>query len=129
MEVLIELLLELFGGLLMEGLAELISRFWVAVAQEQPNPSIVHLPRAIVCQLAGIAAGAISLLFTSQHIIHSPTFRLLNLVFTPVLMALALVAWGRYLQRHDRDRTPLNRFVCAYGFAICYMLVRFFFAR
>jgi hypothetical protein len=129
MEVLIELLLELFGGLLMEGLAELISRFWVAVAREQPNPSIVHLPRAIVCQLAGIAAGAISLLFASQHIIHSPAFRVLNLVFTPVLMALALVAWGRYLQRHDRDRTPLNRFVCAYGFAICYMLVRFFFAR
>ena len=129
MEVLIELLIELFGGLIMEGLAELISRFWVAVAKEQPNPSIVHLPRAIVCQLAGIAAGALSLCFASQHIITSPALRLHNHAHTPLIMASALVAWGRFRQKHDRDRTPLNRFVCAYSFAICYMLVRFFFAR
>jgi hypothetical protein len=129
MEFLLELLIELFGGLIMEGLAELISRFWVAVASAEPNPSIVHLPRAIVCELAGIAAGALSLLFAGQHIITSPALRLLNLALTPLIMAYALVAWGRFLQKHDRDRTPLNRFVCAYSFAICYMLIRFFFAR
>ena len=124
MDFLLELLIELFGGLIMEGLAELISRFWVAVARTEPNPSVVHLPRAIVCQIAGTAAGAISLLFASQHIITSPALRLVNLALTPLIMAYALVAWGRFLQKHDRDRTPLNRFVCAYSFAICYMLIR-----
>lgn len=44
-------------------------------------------------------------------------------------MALALVAWGRFLQKHDREKVPLNRFVCAYGFALCYMLTRFAFAK
>jgi hypothetical protein len=129
MEVLLELLIELFGGLVMEGLAELISRAWVAVRQPEPNPAEIHIPRALACQFAGIIAGLVSLLFAGQHIIHSPGFRALNLVFTPVVMALTLVAWGRYLQKHDRDRTPLNRFVCAYGFAICYMLIRFFIAK
>jgi hypothetical protein len=129
MEFLLELLIELFGGLIMEGLAELISRFWVAVGRAEPNPSIVHLPRAIVCQLAGIAAGALTLTFAGQHIIHTPALRAVNLVLTPVIMALALVAWGRFMQTRDRDRMPLNRFVCAYSFAICYMLIRFFFAR
>ena len=129
MEFLLELLIELFGGLIMEGLAELISRFFAAVAQAEPNPSIIHLPRAIVCQLAGAAAGALSLLFAGQHIIHSPALRLVNLALTPLIMAYALVAWGRFMQKHDRDRVPLNRFVCAYSFAICYMLIRFFFAR
>jgi hypothetical protein len=113
MEFLLELLIELVGGLVMEGLAELISRFWVAVGQAQPNPSVVHLPRAIVCQLAGIAAGALSLTFASQHIIHTPALRAVNLVLTPLIMAYALVAWGRFMQKHDRDRMPLNRFVCA----------------
>jgi hypothetical protein len=129
MEVLLELLIELFGGLVMEGLAELISRAWVAVRQPEPNPAEIHVPRALACQFAGLIAGLVSLLFAGQHIIHSAAFRALNLALTPMIMALALVAWGRYLQKHDRDRTPLNRFVCAYGFAICYMLVRFFFAR
>ena len=129
MDVILELLIELFGGLIMEGLAELISRFWIAAGRSEPNPSIVHLPRAIVCQIAGTAAGALSLLFASQHIITSPPLRLLNLALTPLIMAYALVAWGRLMEKHDRERTPLNRFVCAYSFAICYMLIRFFFAR
>jgi hypothetical protein len=129
MEVLLELLIELVGGLIMQGLAELISRFWIAVARTEPNPSIIHLPRAIVCQIAGSVAGALSLLFAGQHIIHSPALRALNLALTPLIMAYALVAWGRFLQKHDRDRVPLNRFVCAYSFAICYMLIRFLFAR
>jgi hypothetical protein len=129
MDFLLELLIELFGGLVMEGLAELISRFGVAVLRPQAKSEAVHLPRAVVCELAGVAAGLISLLFARHHIITSPALRLLNLAITPLIMAYALVAWGKFLQRRDRDRTPLNRFVCAYGFAVCYMLIRFFFAR
>jgi hypothetical protein len=129
MDFLLELLIELFGGLVMEGLAELVSRFGVAVLRPQAKPEFVHIPRSIVCELAGVAAGVISLLFARHHIITSPGLRLLNLAVTPLIMACALVAWGRFLQRRDRDRTPLNHFVCAYGFAICYMLIRFFFAR
>ena len=45
------------------------------------------------------------------------------------LIAMALVAWGRFMEKHDRAKTPLNRFVCAYGFAVCYMLARFAFAK
>ena len=128
MEFLLELLIELFGGLVMEGIAELLSRFAAEVLQPQPKPAFIHVPRAIVCELAGVLAGVISLLFVSRHIITSPFLRLLNLALTPLIMAFALVLWGRFLQRRDRDRTPLNHFVCAYGFAVCYMLIRFFFA-
>ena len=128
MDFLLELLIELFGGLMMEGIAELISRFAVAVREPQAKASFVHVPRAIVCELAGILAGAISLLFAGRHIISSPILRVVNLALTPLAMAGALVAWGRFLQKRDRERTPLNHFVCAYGFAVCYMLVRFLFA-
>lgn len=129
MDFLFELLIELFGGLVMEGIAELISRFAASVREPQAKASFVHVPRAIACELAGIAAGVISLIFARNHIISSPMLRVVNLALTPLAMAGALVAWGRFLQKRDRERTPLNHFVCAYGFAICYMLVRFFFAR
>ena len=128
MDVLIELLLELFGGIIFEALAEGISRFFRATVQPNADGS-VHIPRAILCQLGGVVAGLISLIFASHHIISSSPMRLVNLVVTPLLMALALVGWGRFLQKHDKEKVPLNRFVCAYGFALCYMLTRFAFAR
>src|SRR5258706_15983001 len=78
MEFLLEILFEFFGGLIMEGLAELISRFFRASVEPRPQTSSVHVPRAILCQLAGVAGGLISLLFASHHIITSPQIRFLN---------------------------------------------------
>lgn len=114
-EIVVQLFLELFGGLIMEGIAELISRLFRVTFQPRAETQSLHVPRAIACQLAGVAAGLVSLLFAGQHIIKSPPIRFINLAVTPVLMALALVAWGRFMQKRDREKTPLNRFVCAYG--------------
>jgi len=129
MDVLLELFFELFGGLIFEGLAELLSRFFRATAEPMAASDSVHVPRAILCQVAGVVAGLISLIFAGHHIITSPAIRGINLLVTPVIMALILVGWGKFMVSRDREKTPLNRFVCAYGFAICYMLTRFAFAR
>jgi hypothetical protein len=128
MDALLELFIELFGGLIMEGLAELISRIFRATTAPRSPADAVHIPRAILCQVAGVIAGLISLLFASHHIITSPPMRFINLALTPLLMALALIAWGRFMQKQNQEKVPLNRFVCAYGFALCYMLTRFAFA-
>lgn len=128
-EILVQLFLELIGPLLMEGVGVLISRFFSSIGSEQTDNSWFHLPHAIGAQLAGVFAGLLSLLIASRHIIQSPTLRFINLIVTPLMIAWIMTAWGRQMQKKNREKTPLNHFVCAYGFALCYLLVRFAFAR
>ena len=136
-EIIVPLLGEAFVGALFEALAEGIGRLvvWVwrtltGAADDPGRPADdLRLGRAILYQLFGLAMGSLSLLVFRQHMIDNPAIRIVNLVVTPVVMAMVMVQWGKFLAaRHNRP-TPLNHFVCAYGFALCYLLVRYFFAK
>jgi hypothetical protein len=136
-EVLIQLLGEAFLGSVLEFLAELIGRgvAWVfnvltgRLDDPRRPPDDLRVARAILYQLMGVAAGFISLLIRREHMIRLPWLQVVGLVVTPLVMAAVMVQWGKFLAARQKARTPLNHFVCAYGFGLCYLLVRFFFAK
>jgi hypothetical protein len=134
-EILLQLFGELFLGAALEFIAEGIGRAisWLfsplaATGNSQPRDHL-NVGRAILWQLAGVAAGFVSLLILPRHIIHVTALHVVNLLITPPVMAALMVHWGNFLATRARPRTPLNHFLCAYGFALCYLLVRLFFAR
>jgi hypothetical protein len=133
-EILLQLLGELFLGAALEFIAEGIGRLisWLfsplAVTGNSQRDHI-NIGLAILWQLAGVAAGFVSLLILPRHIIHVTALHVVNLLVTPPVMAALMVHWGNFLAARARPRTPLNHFLCAYGFALCYLLVRLFFAR
>lgn len=134
-EILFQLLGEFFLGAGIEIVAEGIGRLigWLfsplAAGREDRKGDHLRVGLAVLWQLAGVAAGFVSLLMLPRAIIHVGALHVLNLIVTPLLMAGVMVKWGEVMARHARGRTPLNHFVCAYGFALCYLLVRLFFAR
>jgi hypothetical protein len=136
-DIILPLLGEAFVGTLIEALAEGIGRLvsWIGrtlsgSADDPRRPADdLRVGRAILYQLFGLLMGSLSLLVFRQHLIGYPVVRILNLIVTPVLMAFLMVQWGKFLAAKHKRPTPLNHFVCAYGFALCYLLVRFFFAR
>jgi len=153
-EILFQFLGELFLGAFMEALCEGIGRL-IGWAFSPLMPSALAAPgssgeasrvtrlnvgRAVLWQLAGTAAGFLSLLIMPKAIVHVPILHVFNLILTPIFMALLMVQGGRLFERSTGEagdekcrglpkRSPLNHFVCAYGFALCYLLVRFAFAR
>ena len=133
-EILFQLLGELFLQAALEFLAEAIGRgvSWLfsplAPAAKVCAGDDLNIGRAILWQLAGVAAGFVSLLILPRHIIHVTALHVVNLIITPPVMAALMVHWGNFLATRARPRTPLNHFLCAYGFALCYLLVRLFFA-
>jgi hypothetical protein len=136
-EVILPLLGEAFVGSAIEFTVEVVARAvaWVfnvlTGRLDDPHrpPDDLRVARAILYQLMGVAAGFLSLLARREHVIRLPWLQVVSLVVTPVVMAAVMVQWGKFLARRRRARTPLNHFVCAYGFGLCYLLVRFFFAK
>jgi hypothetical protein len=158
MDCLFEIILQLLGEFLMgagiELLVEGIGRFFVglfralgAIADfgfdlgglsstardESPEARRrrANVGRVVLWTLAGVASGGVSLLILPGPIVKVPVLHAVNLALTPFAMAAAMVFVGRLLTREHparRRRTPGNHFACAYGFALCYLLVRFFFA-
>jgi hypothetical protein len=135
-EILFQLLGEFFLGAAVELIAEGIGRgvVWIfspltgRSAAEQREDQL-NVGRVVLWQLAGVAAGFLSLLIMPRAIVHVGVLHVINLMVTPLLMAGLMVKWGELMARRERRRTPLNHFACAYGFALCYLLVRFFFAK
>jgi hypothetical protein len=135
-EILIQLLAELFLGagveIVAEGIGRLVGWLFRPLMKRDGRDGReerLAVGLAILWQLGGVAAGFLSLLVFPRAIIHVTALHVVNLVLTPFLMAGVMVQWGQLMARHERRRTPLNHFVCAYGFALCYLLVRFFFAK
>jgi hypothetical protein len=135
-EALFQIFAEFFLGAAVELLADLIGRAIISAigimfgVPDQPRPtSPVNVGQVVLWLLAGLALGFSTLPFLPHPLISGTLLHVLNLIVSPFLMAGALVAWGRLLARYDRRQTPLNRFTCAYAFALSYLLVRFIFTH
>jgi hypothetical protein len=62
-------------------------------------------------------------------IVRVPFLQVVNLIVTPLAMAAAMIAWEQWLAKWRGRRSPgAADFVNRYAFALCYLLVRFFFA-
>ncbi len=119
-ELLAELLLQLFGELLLEiGLHALVEPF-----RKQPHPWL----SAFAYTVFGAAAGGLTLLFVPAHFVHALPLRLLNLLLTPLAAGLLMAQVGAWRQRRGQELLRLDHFGYGFLFAFSLALVRFFFA-
>lgn len=128
MEVILELIFEIFGEVILQFVFEALSEAGVHVfrrAKDRPPMRPALAVTGIV--LMGAICGAVSLWMFPGFVIASPTGRVVNLVVTPLLAAGAVTLIGAWRQRRGEPLVRLDRFWFAYLFAFSMAAVRFVF--
>ncbi len=124
MTLLLELLLEVFGELLLQVAAEVLFELGLhslaAPFRKPVNPYLASIGYV----LFGAAAGALSLWAAPALFIASHAGRIVNVVMTPVIAGGVMVAIGAWRRRHDQQPVLLDRFAYGYLFALVMALVR-----
>lgn len=122
----IEFIFEVFGEMLLQLFAEILvqcgGQLWGSRLREQFNPWLVAAAYAVF----GLVAGGISLLVFPHHFINAAVGRLLNLVLMPIgigVLLAVIAAW----RSGGSQRSPFNRFVCGYLFALSMAVIRYFY--
>ena len=77
----------------------------------------------------GILFGIVSVAFWPNHFIADPVLRTVNLVVTPVVIALFFSQFSRLEEKIGKDFIILDKAVYAYFFALSMALVRFCLAK
>jgi hypothetical protein len=121
----IELILQLLGELLIQGVMELAGRSLVGVFSKRRNPFLATLGSF----LWGVIAGGISLALMPAAFIGPPALKLLNLVLAPVAVGLVMAALGRLRARAGTPLALLDQFGYAFTFALAIALVRYIWAK
>lgn len=124
MEVLIqifgEIILQAFGEALVElGLHSLAEPF-----RKPPNPYLA----AFGYVLFGSIFGGISLLVLPDHLTSAGPIRIVNLIITPIVVGLCMVAIGAWRKRRGDTILRIDKFFYGYLFALSFALIRFQFA-
>lgn len=124
---LIELLVEVFGELLLQLLFEGLAEVGLHLFRQPDggaNPSAWL--RAAGYALLGASAGGLSLWLHPQSFIHSSVGRLGNLLLAPVAMGLAMSIIGAWRRQRGQQTLGIDHFAYGYVFALAMSLVRFF---
>ncbi len=133
MEIILEILFALFGGLL-QALFEILAQAVFEVAAEIGLRGLVEplrRSRPINPFLAGVGyllygaiAGGLSLLIPKMF--TAPLWlRVLNLVVTPVACGFIMAKLGQVRQRRGEKTIRIDRFLYGYLFALAMAIVRF----
>jgi hypothetical protein len=123
MEALIEIVLELFGEVLLQlvlqVLAEVGIHSWRGLrdpGRERPAANPVLATMGYL--LFGTIVGSLSLLFRPELLIAPGKLRWLNLLVTPIVSGLVMTAIGAWRRRRDQPLVRMDRF--AYGFTFAF---------
>ena len=118
-----EILIQIFG----EGLFEIGFR-GLAEASKRTKPRNPFLA-AIGYLLWGSIIGGLSLLLFRQSLIHQKSFRIMSLVFTPILAGISMSAIGALRKKRGQDLIRIDSFFYGYLFALGMGVVRYYFAN
>jgi hypothetical protein len=121
-QLLIEFILEVGGGLILDAIAHPLSRIsWL-------GKSLNVLSALLLFFLLGVTAGLLSLLFFPNAIVKSSTVHGISLVITPTFVGLTMACIGWLRRREGKFVTRLESFVYGFLFAFGMALIRFFLA-
>ena len=123
MEIVFELLFEFLLQILFELAAELGLHSIDESRRRRPNPWLA----AIGYSLIGGICGAISLAIFPDLFVTSESGRILNLIFSPILAGLLMMAMGAWRLSRGDDLVRIDKFAYGYLFALNIALVRFYF--
>jgi hypothetical protein len=119
--LLIELVLELFGGAIFEGILEWLGRN----RQELPNRS--RLVILLGYALAGAIGGTISMAILRHPLLHRHITRELNLILTPPIVGALLVVYSKHSKHRWARVMKRDAFFAGTMFAFTFALVRYWF--
>ena len=123
MDVLLQFLAELLLQAIFEAATELGFRsFKFSFRQRHPALS------ALGMLLSGSVAGLTSLWPFPHSFIENPTYRLINLIATPVMAGLLMSQAGKLRAKYDQSLIAIDHFSYAFVFAIAMALIRMIFA-
>jgi hypothetical protein len=123
-EFIVEVLFEFLFQVVVEVLVELGLHSASEVNRKPVGPVLAALGYA----LAGAILGALSLLVLPTHLVAHP-WRIANLIGTPIAVGGVMVAMGAFRARRGEEVLRIDRFAFGYVFALCFALVRFYFAK
>jgi hypothetical protein len=78
--------------------------------------------------LFGGVSGLLSLALVPELMIHKQAWRIAALVIVPLALGGAFYGIGQFGPQRDQDRSPLDRFLYVYFFALSMSVVRFWWA-
>jgi len=116
-EILFELILQLFGEVLVDLIIHAIG---------SADREAKRLIRIVVYALLGAIVGAISILIFPTHMIRSAPLRWVALVLIPLFAGAVFAMVGRSRDRRGKPVSALETFMPAYAFALAMAVVRHF---
>lgn len=125
LELVIEVLGEIFLQVLIEILAEVGLRSFVEPFQKPPNPWYAAVGYAAF----GALAGVLSLLVFPGLLVKPRSLQIANLILTPIIAGYVMMLIGAWRQKRDQYLVRLDRFAYGCLFAFAMALMRFVFAR
>ncbi len=126
MEEIIFILIEVFGELVLQILAELFIEGSMTGLRsslrkfKKRNPVVVWFFYVSL----GAGLGLTSLFIFPDHFIKNPALRIVNLIVTPVLAGLLMSLVGHLRRRRGQDPIQLDRFLYGFSFAAAMAFVR-----
>ena len=127
MELIFELVLQVFGELIVQLLFELGFRALAEPFSNKNRPANVALSVSGYL-LFGLIAGGLSLLIVPRHLALNLPWRIANLVLTPVLVGAGMNLLGNVREKKDLSTIRLDKFSYGFCFALAMAVVRFIWA-
>jgi hypothetical protein len=124
----LEFLFELFCEFVLQFVVEIAVEIGLHAFDTRAR-SLGPLGAAVGYFLLGAIAGGLSLTFAPEAFLQSANGRAINLLVTPVIAGLAMMAVGAWRSRRGDARLRIDRFAYGYLFALAVGLVRFHFAH
>lgn len=130
MEVLVELLFEVFGEAILQAVFEALAEVGIHLARGRVDHAQSRSKWRLMLgyPLLGAMVGGISLLVFSHSLAHSPGARMATLLIAPIVAAATTVALGRWRARRGQEGVAIDRMAYAYLFALGFAAVRYRFA-
>lgn len=123
-----EIIFHVVGEFLLQAIIEMLVELGFHSVKEPfvrpPNPWLAAFGYAIF----GAALGGASLLLFPDHLTPSGTWRLVNLILSPVAAGLLMAAFGAWRARRGETLFRIDRFSYGFLFALALALVRYRFA-
>ncbi len=131
MELLLELLFEVFGEAILQVVFELLAEVGVHVTRGEVRHQESRSAWRLVLgyPLLGALVGGLSLLVFPNSFAHIYPARVVGFVVAPLIAAMSVVALGAFRARRGQQLVSLDRFIYGYLFALGLAVVRFVWAH
>ncbi|WP_028580934.1 hypothetical protein [Desulfogranum japonicum] len=125
-----EVLIEIIGELILQTIAEILfetgfySILEIQKRRSERNPFVAGVGYLVT----GSIIGGISLLIFPRSL-TSPDYKLLNLIFIPILVGVIMSTMGMIRSIKGQDIIRLDKFLYGYLFALSMAFIRYQWAR